>query len=367
MENEGKLTHGQTTFFVYGSAAGNIVYTFTWVTYVVGRPFWIATLIGVLVNIPFAVWILFLGSYKKNGTIFDILQDGMGKIVSKVVILIYLAINIASSACMLNMFAGTVRVYFLHHTPSFIIMFLIVLMSAIFVDSGLQNFGKLIEILATLFMVNYFLGFALSFVNLFDIKNIVPVFDTSYSQFFKGVMITAGSNAECLLLLMVTVESTPQTSKHYLSIVKGLFSWSVVLSFAIFIMEGDVSQELLSRVAQAGITVGSIIQIGDFVRGLEIPILITYQFFAFVKTMIFLYCCLVSVKKFINVKKGRLLIIPVALLVLIPSVWINSFNSGYFLAVFLGSYVILPFSVLVLLLASISTAIIKQRNGSPEK
>ena len=364
MENEGKLTHGQTAFFVYGSAAGNIVYTFTWVTYVVGRPFWIATLIGVLLDIPFAIWILYLGSNKKNGTIFDILQDGLGKIVSKAVILIYLAINIASSVCMLNMFTGTVKVYFLHLTPSFVIMFIIVLICAVFVDSGIQNFAKLIEILAALFMVNYFLGFALSFVNLFDIQNITPVFDSSYGKFFSGVMLTAGSNAECLLLLMVTVESTPQTTKHYLSVVKGLFFWSILLSFAIFIMEGDVSQELLSRVAQAGITVGSIIQIGDFVRGLEIPILITYQFFAVVKTMMFLYCCLVSVKQLINVNKGRLLIIPVSLLILIPSVWINSFNTGYFLAVFLGYYIILPFSVIVLLLASVSTAITKQRNGS---
>lgn len=365
MENEGKLTHGQTVFFVYGSAAGNIVYTFTWVTFVVGRPFWLATLLGVLFNVPFAIWILFLGSYKKDGTIFDILQDGLGKIVSKFVIFIYLAINIASSVCMLNMFTGTVKVYFLHLTPSYVIMFFIVFICAIFVDSGIQNFGKLIEILAALFMVNYFIGFALSFVNLFDIKNIVPIFDTSYSQFFKGVMITAGSNAECLLLLMVTVESIPQTSKHYLSVVKGLLFWSILLPFAILIMEGDVGQELLSRVAQAGITVGSTIQIGDFVRGLEIPILITYQFFAVVKTMMFLYCCLVSAKKFLNVKKGRLLIIPVALLILIPSIWMNSFNTGYFLAVFLGSYVILPFSVLVLLLASVSAAIISKETEVP--
>lgn len=367
MENEGKLTPGQTALFAYGSAAGNIVYTFTWVTHITGRPFWLAVLIGVLLNIPLAIWVLYLGSYKKDSTIFDILQDGLGKLISKIIIVLYLVVNISSSVCMLNMFTGTVNVYFLHFTPSYVIMFTIVLICALFVDSGVPTFGKLIEILAALFMVNYFLGFALSFANQFDIENITPIFDTTYALFFKGVLITAGSNAECLLLLMVTVASTPQTQKHYLSVVKGLFFWSVLLAFAIFIMEGDVSQEMLSRVAHAGITVGRILQIGEFVRGLEIPILITYQFFAVVKTTLFLFSSWVSVKKLFNIKKGRLWIIPVALLVLIPSIWMNSFNTAYFFAVFLGSYVILPFSVLVLLLASISIAIMKQRNGRAEK
>lgn len=367
MVYEGKLTRGQATLFAYGSAAGNIVYTFTWVTHVSGRSFWVAVLIGVLINIPLALWILYLGACKQDGTIFDILQDGLGKFVSKIIILIYLMINISSSVCMLNMFTGTVKVYFLHLTPSYIIMFFIVLLCALFVDSGIQTFGKLIEILAALFMVNYFLGFALSFVNMFDIKNITPIFVTSYSQFFKGVIITAGSNAECLLLLMVTVGLTPQTKKYYQSVVKGLFFWSVLLSFAIFIMEGDVSQEMLSRVAQAGITVGRIIQIGEFIRGLEIPILITYQFFVVVKTTMFLYSSWVSVKKLFNIRKGRLLIIPIALLILIPSIWMNSFNTAYFFAVFLGSYVILPFSVFTILLASISAARIKKRNERAEE
>lgn len=365
MENEAKLSSGQTALLVYGSAAGNIVYTFTWVTNVVGRPFWLATLIGVLLNIPFAIWILYLGSYKQNATIFDILQDGLGKIVSKIIILIYLAINIVSAVCMLNMFTGTVNVYFLQLTPPYIIMLIIIILCIMFVFSGSQTFALLMEILAALFMVNYFLGFGLSFVNLFKIENIFPVFDTTFKRFFEGVMITFGSNAECLLLLMVTVGLTPQNKKHYYSVMKGLFAWSVLLSFAIFIMEGDVSEEMLSRVASAGITVVRIIKIGEFVRGLEIPILITYQFFAVVKVTMFLYTSWVSAKQLFNAKKGRFLIILIALLIFIPSIWVNSFNTGYFLAVFLGTYIILPFSIFVLLLASISVAIIKQRNGKP--
>lgn len=363
MENEGKLTHGQTAFLFFGGASGNIIYTFTWVTKVAGRPFWIATLIGVLLNIPFAVWMLYLGSYKQDATIFDILQEGFGRFVCGIIILLYLVINIASAVCMLNMFTGTVKIYFLLGTPSFIIMLLIVFLCALFVNSGIQTFAKLIEILVLFLMSNYFLGFGLSFTGLFNIKNIIPIFDTSVSGFSEGVLITAGSDMECLLFLMATVNLTPQTKKQYLSIAKGLFMWAVCLSFAIFIMEGDIGQEMLSRVAQAGITVSRIIQIGEFIRGLEILLLITYHFFAIVKITMFLYSSCVALKKLLNIKKGKLLIIPVALLIFIPSMLMDSFNSGYFLSLFLGSYVIFPFSLLVLLLASFSAKKIKRKAG----
>jgi spore germination protein KB len=361
MDNEGKIAPGRAAFLTYGSAAGNIVYTFTMVTDVTGRPFWIAVLIGVLLNIPFAVGILFLSSYKKGGTLFDLLEDGLGKLICKCVILIYFLLNIAISVCMLNMFAGTVKVFFLPRTPAFVIILFIVLICAVFANSGIQYFGRLIALLCVLATANYFIGFSLSFVKEFKIEYITPIFDASYAQFAKGVMLTAGTNAECLLFLMVMVSSTPQTSKHYLSIIKGLLTWSIVLSSAILIMEGNVGQELLSRVAEAGITVASILEIGTFVRGLEIFILMTYQYIVIMKTTIFLYSCWTSAKKLFNVQKGRPLLYISALVIFGTSAWVNSYNTGYFFAVFLGNYVILPFVAIVLLLSTISILIKKTK------
>lgn len=88
MEIKGKLSHTQTAHLTFGSVMGNIIYTFTYVTSITGRPFWIAVLIGVLANIPFAIWILVLGSYKQGGTIFELLEDGFGKITCKCTIII---------------------------------------------------------------------------------------------------------------------------------------------------------------------------------------------------------------------------------------------------------------------------------------
>jgi hypothetical protein len=324
-------------------------------------------LIGVLINIPFALWILYLGKHQQGGTIFDLLEAGLGKIICKLIILIYLLINIAVAACMLNMITGTVKSFFLPYTPAYVIIFFIVSICAMFANSEIQTFARFIEILVVTFTVNFFIGYFLSFVKLFKIEYVIPIFDASAIQFAMGVMISAGTAAECLLFLMVMVGLMPQTRSYYLSVAKGLAAWSVVLSAAILIMEGDIGHELLSRVAQAGVTIARVVQIQSFIRGLEVLVLFTYQFLAIAKTTLFIYSCHVSAKKLFHAKKGKLLLVLAALLIFAASAFINSFNTGYYLSVFLGSYVILPFVALVLILASFSAVIKRKRNGETLK
>lgn len=366
MKNEGVISKGQAACLAYGCANGNIVYIFTWVAATAGRSFWVAVLIGVLINIPFAVWILKLGKNKPGCTVFDILEEGLGKFICKIIIMIYLVINIITVVCMLNMFTGTVMVYFLENTPSWVLLFFLMLICVPFVKSGIKGFAYLIEILVVLYTINYFVAFSASFINSFKMEYITPIFDTSYSQFAKGVLISAGSNAECLLFFMIMVGSTPQTPQHYKSVAKGLLTLAVILTFAVFLEEGVLSQELLSNAAHAGISVSRTIQISSFIQGLEIFVLMTYQYIAIVKITIILYSCWVASKKLFNVQKGTPLLILTALLILGASVWSDSFNSNYFLALFLGSYVNLPFVIFVLILATISATIIKKRSGKQE-
>lgn len=362
METKGQLTLSQVAFITFASAAGNIVYTFTFVTALTGRPFWVAEFIGVVSNIPLAIWILYLGNRLQGDTIFDILQDGIGKILTKILIVIFYAINIAGAVCMLVMFTGTLQVFFLQRTPSFIIMLFLVVICAVFVSSGLKTAARLIEILSILYTINFFLGFFLSFFKLFKVEYILPIFDTNSLQFLKGVLVTTGGASECLLPLMVIMGYVPKMKKQYLSVVKGIASWSLFLMFGTFIFEGDIGHELLSRIAQAGITVARVIQIQNFIRGLEILILMTYQYFCITKITSFLYCCYASAQKLFQVKKSSWLLIISAALIFFGSVWVNSFNAAYYYALILDTYIVLPFSLLLLILGTLCLVIKKVKD-----
>ncbi len=361
---KGTLTHGQVSCLIYAGACGNIVYTFTYVVHVCGRAGWVAVLIGVLLNIPLAMWILSLGKRFQGKTIFDLIETGLGKFVSGTVVFLYLLVTAANAVCMLNMTTGAIRVFFLHNTPTTVIMLIFVSICAVCANSGIFTIGRLIQLLTVMYTSIYFLGFFLSFAGIFKLEYVFPVFDTTIPAFAEGVWITAGTVAESLLFLMVLVGAMTHDKSNYRSVRRGLATWSVILSLALLIMEGDVGHEMLSRIAEAGVAVAGVIEIKSFVRGLEIFIIMTYQYLAICKVIIYLYSSQESLKKLFGGKGGKWMLIIAALFILVPSIWVNSLNTGYFFSLFLGSYVIPAFVAVILILASFGAVRIKKRKGA---
>ena len=367
MQENIKLTREQVIFLTFLGVVGNIVYTHTWIDNFTDRAAWVAAFLGVFLLIPLAVWIFYLGKFYPRGTIFDILESGLGKIVSTGLRFIFIVINAAVAIAQLNMFTQMLNVFFLPHTPAWVIMLVLTVMSVVFVNGGIQGFGRLAEILGILGILNFFAAFIFAFPNFVHFDFIVPVFDTSLIGFIKGTVFVTGGTAECLLILMIIVSYIPDPGKHYIWVVKGITLGAFIISSAILIIIAIMSPELSKRIAFGGVNAARLIQIGSFIQGLEIFILASYQFIAIGKITMSMYCAWLSGEKIITGKKPFVQLVIMALVILIPSVWLTSYNKAYFLAVALGSYIILPFTLVVLMLTSISVVIINKRAGSAAK
>ena len=50
----------------------------------------------------------------------------------------------------------------------------------------------------------------------------------------------------------------------------------------------------------------------------------------------------------------------IALLIFLPSAWLNSSNTAYFLSIFTTSFIVLPFAIIVMMLACLGIRIIKK-------
>lgn len=163
MKEEIKLTREQVASFAFLGIIGNVVYSHTYIDDFADRAAWLAALAGILLLIPFAVWILYLGGKHSGCTIFDILGKGIGKIPAGIACIIFIFINAAVAAVQLNMFTEMLKVFFLQLTPGIVIMAFIVLMGAMFAKSGIGSFGRLAEILTLIGIINYFTSFIPAF------------------------------------------------------------------------------------------------------------------------------------------------------------------------------------------------------------
>lgn len=112
MKEEIKLTREQVASFAFLGIIGNVVYSHTYIDDFADRAAWLAALAGILLLIPFAVWILYLGGKHSGCTIFDILGKGIGKIPAGIACIIFIFINAAVAAVQLNMFTEMLKVFF---------------------------------------------------------------------------------------------------------------------------------------------------------------------------------------------------------------------------------------------------------------
>lgn len=358
-----KLTREQIFFFTYLGIIGNIVYTHTWIDNDTNRAAWVATFLGILLVIPFSFWTLYLGKFNPEGTIFDTIRDSMGKFLTCILCFIFIALNICIAATQLTMFTEMLKVFILQNTPPIAIIAIMIIITFIVVNSDITIVGRLVEILAVIALLNYFATFVFAFPNMINIKYILPIFDTSLLGVIKGIAFTTGTASELLLFLMVIVCNIPDPFKHRKWVLSGIFSSAVVFSLAILIIMAMLSPELAKRIAFGGVNAARLITVGASITGLEIFVIGTYQFIALGKTIISMYCCWISFRRIFGERKIRLQLAFAALALAISTILLSSYNSSYFIAVFLGRFILLPFSITVLILASISIKIRKKQKG----
>ncbi|NLD48064.1 MAG: GerAB/ArcD/ProY family transporter [Clostridiaceae bacterium] len=358
-----KLTREQIYFFTYLGIIGNIVYTHTWIDNDANRSAWVATFIGILLLIPFVLWTLYLGKFSPESTIFDIIRDSIGKFPSCILCFIFIAINICVAATQLTMFTEMLKVFVLQNTPPIVIIAIMIIIAFIVVNSDITVIGRLVEILTVIALLNYFSSFAFAFPKMINIKYIFPIFDTSLLGVINGIAFTTGTTSELLLILMMIVCNIPEPFKHRNWVISGIFSSAVVFSLAILIIMAMLSPELAKRIAFGGVNSARLITLGSSITGLEIFVIGTYQIIALGKTIMSMYCCWISFKRIFGERKTRLQLALAALVLAIPSILLKSYNSSYFIAVFLGRFIILPFLISVLILASIGIKIMKKKKG----
>ncbi len=353
MKAEMQLTREQILFISFMGVIGNIVYIHTWIDNDTDRSAWLACMVGILFIIPLAIWILFLGKFLPKASLLDIIEAGIGKVAASIFYLSFFCVNIVIASTHLCMFTAMINTFFLQITPPYVIMAFLIFIGILLAKGNLQYFARFVEILAVLGLLNYFLTFVFSIPNELHLEFIYPIFDTSLLGFLKGSFFIAGAAAETLLILILFVRNIPTPNKHYKWVVKGILTAAAIFPLAIIIIIAMMSPELAQRIAFGGVNAARLIQVGNFIQGLEVLVLIAYQLIAIGKVTISLYCAWTSMKDFFNSKIPRILLFLTAIIMFEASFQIVSYSTAYSIAVFAASYIVLPFSLFVIIVASL--------------
>jgi spore germination protein (amino acid permease) len=362
MQQKQYISKVQAVFLVFFSLAGVSLYAFSIVYSADGRGAWVTDIVGALMLIPPALWLLYLGGMYPGKTILEIIEITAGKIVSRIINTVFILVSIVLAVCMLNFFASLIQIYFLINTPTWVTMLVVTALGTLMARSGIETMGRLFAILVVLIILLFFPGQGMG-IGQFKMENLIPVFFTAPFRLVAGTYEHACQFSEALLFIMVMTSALPSPVKYFKAISAGFILLGFSYGLAGMICIALLGIEVFSSMPFSAINVSQSVQVGGFIHGLEIFILIPYTFIEYSKIAIYLYGSWTAARQICNDWKPQLHLWVLSAVTIGAAVWVNSYNTAYYLAVMISRYFMLPFILLVLSIATIGCLVKKRRKG----
>lgn len=175
---------------------------------------WIILLVGGLVAmvvITIYAWIIRL---KPNKPYFEILCHSLTKPIAYLVGFLYMVYVVGMIGLLTRLFGEVIKVYLLNRTPIEVIN-ISILASCIYLSrKGIEVLGKMITLLFPTIIVVTIFVFSLSFIKS-DLKNLLPVFQITFTQILKGMPVTILSflGLEMILFFGVNLDKPKESIK----------------------------------------------------------------------------------------------------------------------------------------------------------
>ncbi|RED65526.1 GerAB/ArcD/ProY family transporter [Cohnella lupini] len=347
-----KITSLQAIYLTFASAYGGVVFYHSYITSLAGRSAWIAESLSGVINILFALWVLGVASKYPGKNLFQILEMFAGKIVSTIVIFVYVGLNIVLSSLLLMLCGGLMKTFVLHNTPMWATMFLIIFLAFLIAGSGIENIARL-STTWEIVLLGILLSLVIGVISQFDSSNILPMLDSDIPSFIKAVLLAGGGHSEVILFMFVMVESLNHPGKQFTPLFLGLLVSVVFMPGAVsFLFSAVISPEEASTISFAGLNAASSITLGKFVQGLEIFELVTYVSITVLKLSANFYSSWVALESMTK-RNSKVLIIIVTIVTFILTLNIRSYNQSYYYYIQVTQYCTYPFYTAVLCIVSI--------------
>lgn len=168
---------------------------------------------------------------------FDILCAALTKPIGYIVGIVCVIYYMGTVGLLLRLFGEVIKVYLLNTTPIEVINASLLLSCIYLCRKGIEVLGRFITLLFPLIIVITIVIFTLSFVKT-DFRNLLPVFEISYSEIIKGIPVTILSyiGLEMLLFFSPNLDKPNKSARALIAILAVMLFYLliVVATFAQF-------------------------------------------------------------------------------------------------------------------------------------
>lgn len=365
MDTKENISKGQFAAILFNTSASTLVMLHATVLNISGRGAWISETVGYLLLIPFGLWTMYLAKLSPGKTILGLLEICSGKLISKLVSIIYTFAFIILAIITLRLLLGIVRAFVLFHTPTWIVSLIILVVSFLITLSGIEVLARMNVVLVVVLISSFFITVLLSMISLSNLDYISPILEKGLKGIALGTLVSGGASANCIVFLPIVVAYLPKLEENYSTLIKSLLVTGILFGIGIFNIICTLSAEIAKNNAYGIFNVARSIQIGTFIQGSEIFVFFVYSFLLFSYLPAYMYGSWSGIKQIFNNCCPIVFLSIIAIIIFIMVLTIDSYNEAYFIAELAAKYVTLPLVFLLLLVTSIAAFI--NRNAMVKK
>lgn len=278
---------------------------------------WIAGIIGVAMAIPMLlIYSRLINLYHGKG-FFDVLDELLGKVLGKVVTIIYSWFAIHLGALVIHNFAQFIKTVALPETPIIISMIALGLVCIYAVRLGIEVISRTVAYFFPIIIFIIILVQLLSIPYL-HFENLKPVLANGLKPVFKGAF-TVFSFPFTETVLFLGLSSLLKTKKSTYKVIFGGVFFTTILILLLSVRNILILGNLTGSLYFPAHVAVSMVNIGDFIQRIEVTVAIVLVFNVFVKSSICLLVACKGIAKIFNLQEYRSVVIQTGLLMIFLS------------------------------------------------
>jgi len=279
-----------------------------------GNDIWVSVIIGVLMAIPMILIYSRILSLFQGKDFLDILEAIAGKIVSKIIGIIYVWYAFHLGALVIHNFGQFVNVASLPETPIIVPLFFLGITCIAGARAGVEVIGRVSSYLLPIVMIIIVFVQILVIPQL-NINYIKPVLGYSISSILRGGFSAFSFPfAESIILVNILTSLKTKKSPYKVYLSGTLLAGITILILTVrnIMVLGDMREWMYFPSYSAV----SRISIGDFVQRIEVTVAFVFVVGAFIKATVCLFAASYGISKIFNLHDYRSIVIQTGLLMI---------------------------------------------------
>lgn len=277
------------------------------------KDMWIAFIIAILLAVPLVMLYSKILASFPGKNMFDILELVFGKVIGKLIVLLYTWYAIHLGAMVIDNFAEFINIVGLPETPRAVPVIFFIILSTWAVKEGIEVIGRWGQL--CLFFILAITMFTVVFsISKMEVNNIRPLLEEGLTPVIKGTFgIFAFPFGEIVILTLITPFCKDKKSIYKVYIYGTIICGTILLTFALRNLMIVGPDKIAMHYYPSYIAVGRI-NIGEFIQRAQIVITVAFLICGFIKISVCLLATVNGVAKLFNLGNYRIIVTPVAIL-----------------------------------------------------